>query len=1028
METSLPVPTTLPEVEHLINELYKPNPPETISQIQETLQRLQKSPQGWQLAQSLLARLGDNIKFFGALTIIVKLNTERLSDDDALSVLQNLITWLIHSLGDGSGPIVIRKLCSALVTYYIHYSHTWSNCIRHLIHSLDRNAVTSIEEIGDSVPLEQIIAQLDTQKFLAASWFATALAEETEKVDTKSTKYIGLHERVLDNANDVASLMASALAPSDGVSNISSQREALICLQAWFLYAQRTPKQPLIQLLQALVPPVINCLLVDELYETTVELLTDTLGNWQQFFTRHHIDSFYALFESDWARQRYQDLVRGDFDFDAVQFGLFMLAFGDAQMVEMMDSTDTRAQAFLTGLAGLLIAKGHPAAEDKIFVPALELWSAFVENLVDTLYSESTNDLPWDKPPLSQVMQVVSYSWQKIQYPSSDVYNSWDSTEKAGFGDARKDVADFLQAVYTILGLPLISLFVDLILRALADNSWAELEAASFCLGALSDSVSEGNSYDETLTKVFGSSLFDLLRQGQGVVPVRSRQTCLYLIERYSEYFVRHAEYLPAALNLLFSAVADRHLALPSSKSILTLCSSCRRLLTSEIDAFLEQYSALRNNRELDSLAEERVIGAIAAIIQSLPSEEHKLNAVQRLLTMVGMDVSACLQFNSAQENALVDHNDPVSCPLILNQHEFPAAFSYLVQMVFRAYDISQRPTSPVLAHEVALQFAVRALRCLCSIAKGLQAPVDLDSDDESVQVETRRDLERIHADIIGILVQLKDLFSSSAEVVDAICTILRAGFSETDAGPFVFPPPMVTELITSNWQSRIATVVNTANIFASSLNAGRFKQHAVPTLGILLPWVFNLLHQLPGPEAEPELSQYGIEFAQRVLLRRPEVLMSQAPNVLEFLFSFAMKLLNGNEPLPKAAAAEFWTTFITAKSDDANVQVTLNDAMMHFGPQLSQSLMQSIGGRASRSDLDKLSEPLKKLIVQHVYASKWLEAALNDVSFPSDKVSPHDKALFVKKLVSLRGAKATNQVVRDFWLACRGSNFAYAS
>ncbi|KAI0115812.1 armadillo-type protein [Nemania sp. FL0031] len=1011
MENKIPIPTTLPEVEHLINELYKPNPPGTVSQIQEALQRLQKSPQGWQLAQSLLARPGDNIKFFGALTIIVKLNTESLSDDDALSVLRNLITWLINSLGDGSGPIVIRKLCSALVAYYIHYSHTWSKCIRHLIHSLDHNAVVPIEEGAGSLPLERVIPELSTQKFMAASWFAAALAEEIEKVDTKSTQYISLHERVLDNANDASALMTSALLSVNGGSSIpnqvASQKEAISCLHAWFLYAQRTLKQPLIQMLQALVQPLINCLLEPELYENAVELLTDTLSNWQQFFTRHHIDSFYVYFESEWARRQYQNLIEGDFDFDEVQFGLFMLAFGDAQMVEMMDTTDTRAQAFLAALAGLLTAQGHPAAEDKIFVPALEFWSAFVENLVDTLYSGPTTNLPWDKSPLSQVMQVVSYSWQKIKFPPLDVYNSWDSTEKLGFGDARKDVADFLQSVYTISGLPLISLFVDLVLRALENSAWAELEAACFCLGALSDCVSEGSSYDDALTKVFGSSLFDLLRQGQSIVPVRARQTCLYLIERYSEYFVRHAEYLPAALNLLFSAVGDRHLALPSSKSIFTLCSSCRKLLTSEIDAFLEQYGALRNNQELDSLAEERITGAIAAILQSLPSEEHRLNAVKRLLAMVGIDVTACLQFKSAQANALVDPNDP---------------------MVLRAFDMPQRPVSPVLAHEVALQLAIRSLRCLCSIAKGLQAPVDLDSDDEAVQPHTSPDLERIHSDIISILVQLKDLFSNNTDVVDAICTILRAGFSETDPGPFVFPPQVVTELIISNWRSCIATVVNTASAFASSLNAGRLKQHVVPTLGTLLPWVFNLLHQLPDPEDDTELSQYGMEFAQRVLSRRPEVLMSQTPNMLEFLFAFAMKLLNGKDPLPKGAAAEFWTTFITATSDDPNVQTTLNEAMSHFGPQLSQSLIQNIGGRAARSDLDKLSDPLKKLVVQHAHASKWLESALNDSNFPSDKVSTEYKALFLKKLVSLRGGRSTNQLVREFWLACRGTSYAYAS
>lgn len=61
----------------LILALYEPGPPETISRIQELLHRVQKSPEGWQLAQSLLVNSNDTIKFFGALTIIVKLNTER---------------------------------------------------------------------------------------------------------------------------------------------------------------------------------------------------------------------------------------------------------------------------------------------------------------------------------------------------------------------------------------------------------------------------------------------------------------------------------------------------------------------------------------------------------------------------------------------------------------------------------------------------------------------------------------------------------------------------------------------------------------------------------------------------------------------------------------------------------------------------------------------------------------------------------------------------------------------------------------
>jgi hypothetical protein len=61
----------------LILTLYNPNPPELVSHAQTVLHRIQRSPQGWKVAQDLLARPDDKVKFFGALTLIVKLNTER---------------------------------------------------------------------------------------------------------------------------------------------------------------------------------------------------------------------------------------------------------------------------------------------------------------------------------------------------------------------------------------------------------------------------------------------------------------------------------------------------------------------------------------------------------------------------------------------------------------------------------------------------------------------------------------------------------------------------------------------------------------------------------------------------------------------------------------------------------------------------------------------------------------------------------------------------------------------------------------
>lgn len=63
-------------VAQLIQELYLPGPPQKIDEIQKILQRLQKSQKGWEFAGSLLQSHYQTARFFGALTYIVKINTD----------------------------------------------------------------------------------------------------------------------------------------------------------------------------------------------------------------------------------------------------------------------------------------------------------------------------------------------------------------------------------------------------------------------------------------------------------------------------------------------------------------------------------------------------------------------------------------------------------------------------------------------------------------------------------------------------------------------------------------------------------------------------------------------------------------------------------------------------------------------------------------------------------------------------------------------------------------------------------------
>jgi hypothetical protein len=138
----------------------------------------------------------------------------------------------------------------------------------------------------------------------------------------------------------------------------------------------------------------------------------------------------------------------------------------------------------------------------------------------------------------------------------------------------------------------------------------------------------------------------------------------------------------------------------------------------------------------------------------------------------------------------------------------------------------------------------------------------------------------------------------------------------------------------------------------------------------------------------------------------------------LEFLFVFTLKALTGNNPLPKFSAAEFWvcyavvpqipsadschtqSAFVGLRNEESHLQEAIDGALQHLGPLLAQALIYNIGGHAARSELDRLSEPLKKLVVRQVHSKRWLEAALLGDDFPSDKVTVAQRKVFLQRVM----------------------------
>ena len=573
--------------------------------------------------------------------------------------------------------------------------------------------------------------------------------------------------------------------------------------------------------LRTLTKSAIMCLVDENLYEIAIELVSDTLSNYPKFLHKEDFTLLYSLFSSHWAQERYQRLVGGDFDFDSLQFGQFMIAFGDATVQDMAQKIDSDPQCrqILSALVGLLAADGHIISENKIFVPALEFWQTFLETMIDYTYSTEDMKTPlWFPTATTYLMQVVHNCWRKIQFPPASEFNSWDSVDRTGFKDARRDVSDLVENLYIITGIPILSVFIDLSHQSMRSGNWAELEASLDCLANFPDCISEHSERDTYLGRVFSPELLELFSASNAEIPIRAMQAFIQLVNGYADYFARHTANLPRVLNLAFSAVSSPGLSQTASEMIVKLCGDCRTILIPELAAFLQQYSNMTHS-SLSTRAKQSIFQSIASIIQAMPNEDSQIAPLEQSLYFIEVDIEQSLRIVSSGL-----YTDGASNSTVVNHAQ-------ISEMDWKA----------------AYGLCITALRCLEGLARGLQAPIDhpVDLEKEISAFWTDGKGAVIQQRIMEILNRVYDVFRHQSELVEVCCHIFRAGFVER-SGSFALPPQIVAQfLMKADLHSpRLGLIISTSCSLLSSTKSGPRVDEVVDAL---VKWITHLLRTMSG-------------------------------------------------------------------------------------------------------------------------------------------------------------------------------------
>ena len=538
------------------------------------------------------------------------------------------------------------------------------------------------------------------------------------------------------------------------------------------MYAHRAWIDKALELdpLRPLTPLAIQALHHKDLYDVTVELFTDILTNFPAFLTADDLESLSTLLVSTRARQIVSGLKGGNYDTEAMSFARLLLAYGDAAVQDLATkSEDPLLSQIVHQLLELLRCEGYAGVEDEICAQALQFWMTYTEFLIDSLFAAGDEKPAWIDRARQRVVEAVEASWVKVRIPPHELAASWDSEARASFKAFRADVQDLLQSSYTLLGVEIVEKFAQLVLQSLRNRAWLHLEATLFCLNALSGSISDEDSIDAMLSRLFGSSLLADISSTVEPIPAKTRQTAVNMITKYTAFFGRHVEHLPAMLNFLFESLKAPALANVAAKAILSSCSSCRQTLIPELGAFLQQYDVLLTWATADVYTKEKVLGGIAAIIQAIPRDEDKFIPLSMLIQFVERDFNDCINYMEASQ-----------------AEEFQAS-------------------------------GICALKCLASMGKSLQAPddavVDLDSDAPQPAFWTEGPGAPLQAKIVQIMETVTGLMRWNSDVVEASCQILRSGYKETTPGLFVFPPKVTVDLVLASKldTARLDYVLDTA-------------------------------------------------------------------------------------------------------------------------------------------------------------------------------------------------------------------------
>jgi hypothetical protein len=111
---------------------------------------------------------------------------DSLSPEEASSLLDRLLLWLVRLTNSMEKPLVLRKICASLVAYFLRPRIIWEHCVRHLICCFSVGDVVPSQTVSQHPSTAELVIKLSELQLTTALWFSSNLVEEVGKTNISS--------------------------------------------------------------------------------------------------------------------------------------------------------------------------------------------------------------------------------------------------------------------------------------------------------------------------------------------------------------------------------------------------------------------------------------------------------------------------------------------------------------------------------------------------------------------------------------------------------------------------------------------------------------------------------------------------------------------------------------------------------------------------------------------------------------------------------------------------------------------------